>query len=685
MTAPDLIQPHHLARQAIVYVRQSSAGQVAHHHEGLQLQYALRDRAGQCGWDPGRILVIDADLGLTGSTAAGRQGFQELVTRVTLGQVGIIFAYDVTRLARNCADWYQLLDLCGCRRCLIGDADGIYDPACINGRLLLGLKGQISELELHTIRARLTAGLLNKARRGELALTLPTGLIRDASGQVVKHPDREVQGRLELVFTTFLRVRSVTKVVRYLNEHDLRLPRRDSFGDIHWRTPTIATVATILKNPAYAGAFVYGRTRATPKAAAPREHTPRRLPVAEWRIRVPDRYPAYIDWPTFEMIQAMIRDNHSEYDRNKTRGVPRPGKALLHGLVYCGECGHKMLVQYKNGTRYICNFLRQKYQVPVCQCLPADPIDDYVVPAFFAALSPMELDLYAQALAAADRDQEQLRRAHQQQLERLRYQARLAERQYQKADPDNRLVAGELEKRWELALRELNRGAEDWQRLQEHLRPADTISPALREAFTDVARGLPRLWGHGTLSQQHKKALLRCLIDKVVIHRSAPDTVQARIVWRGGDTTTAALPVVVSSVARLSFGREMEQATLELAGQGQSDEAIAAELTHRGYRSPRETTVAPATVRGIRLKHRLLRPRPGSRPRQLAGRLTLPQMARKLGVPVHWLYQRIDRGTIVVTFDRQRKLYLFPDTAAALDQLKRLKAGEIERVRLNEE
>jgi DNA invertase Pin-like site-specific DNA recombinase len=681
MNALEPIQPHHRSRQAVVYVRQSSPNQIFAHRESLELQYALGDRARACGWPGEAVRVIDADLGLTARTAQGRPGFQELVTLVTLEQVGIIFAYDVTRLARNCTDWYQLLDLCGYRRCLVGDQDGIYDPATPNGRLLLGLKGLISELELSTMRARLTAGLLNKARRGELALMLPTGLVREPAGQVVKHPDREVQSRLALVFETFLRVRAVTKVVRCFNEQQLQLPRRDRFGDIVWRTPTIATVATILKNPAYAGAFVYGRTRALPKVKAPQERVARRVPAVEWKICIRDKYPAYIDWETFEKIQAMIRDNHSEYDQNRTRGVPRPGKALLHGIVWCGECGHKLVVQYKNGTRYICNFLRQKYQVPVCQCLPADPVDDYVVGAFFEALSSVELDLCGEALAAASREQEHWRRAHQQQLERLRYQAGLAERQYRKADPDNRLVTAELEKRWEIALQELKQAEEEWQRSEARPGATGTIDPALRAAFADVARGIPELWRQGTLSQQHKKALLRCLIDKVVIHRSAPDTVHTRIVWRGGEITTTDIPIVVNSVARLSCGQALEQAALELARQGQPDEVIAEELTRRGYRSPRATKVIASTVLCIRLKHRALRPRPGSRPRRLAGKLTLPQVARALEVPVHWLYQRIERGVIEVPLHPERKLYVFPDTPEALAQLRQLKAGLIERVR----
>ncbi len=420
MNASECITPFHLGRQAIIYIRRSSPHQTLTNQESLKLQYALRQRAQEYGWKPDAIEVIDADLGRTGSTTEGRQGFKELVARVTLDQVGILFSYDVTRLSRNCSDWYQLLDLCGYRRCLIGDRDGIYDPATPNGRLLLGLKGQISELELHTIRARLTAGLLNKAERGELALTLPVGLLRDPLGRVVKHPDQEVQQRLDLVFATFLRLRAIAQVVRAFNDQQLSLPRRDRFGDIHWRRPTVSSVGSLLQNPAYAGAFVYGRTRAMPTPGGPRRSVQKRLPVDQWKICIRDKYPAYIDWATFEKIQTMICDNHSDYDRNQTRGVPRAGKALLHGIVYCGECGHKMVVQYKGGTRYICNYLRQQHRCPVCQYLPADAIDDHVVQLFFTALAPAELDAYARAVADFAQEEEQVRRARQQQLERLR-------------------------------------------------------------------------------------------------------------------------------------------------------------------------------------------------------------------------------------------------------------------------
>jgi DNA invertase Pin-like site-specific DNA recombinase len=681
MSVPEAVLPAQLLRLAVVYVRQSSPHQALTNQESLELQYNLQGRAQAAGWDPSQIRVIDADLGRSGRTSQGRPGFQELVTLVNQELVGIIFAYDVTRLARNCTDWYQLLDLCGYRHCLVGDQDGIYDPATPNGRLLLGLKGLISELELSTLRARLTAGLLNKAQRGELALSLPVGLIRDPLGRVLKHPDQEVQSRLALVFTTFLQVKAACQVVRCFNAQDLLLPRQDHFDDLIWRKPTVPAILGILKNPAYAGAFVYGRTRAVPRADAPHQRVQKPLPLAEWKICHRDKYPAYIDWDTFVRIQAMVRDNHSEYDRNKTRGVPRRGKALLHGLVYCGECGHKMVVQYKTGTRYLCNYLRQQYQVPVCQNLPADPIDAYVVGAFCDALSPTELDLYTQAVAALRHEAEQVQQARQQQLERLRYQARLAERQFHQADPDNRLVTAELERRWEAALREL-KDVEERGRQFEQQPPADEmLRPEDREAFLQAGRKVPELWRQNLLEPQQQKAFLRCLIDKVVVHRAAPDTLQVRIVWRGGATTAAAVPVTVGALARLSGAAQLEEQILALARAGKQDEEIATLLTAAGHRSPKHATVLPSTVRIIRLRHGVLRERRQAHPRRIAGHLTVSQVARAVGLTPHWIYDRIHNGTIEVSRDRKTRLYLFPDERKTITRFKQLRAGKLQQLR----
>jgi DNA invertase Pin-like site-specific DNA recombinase len=680
MNISELITAFHLGRQALIYIRQSSHHQVLNNRESQRLQYDLRQRACEYGWDPQDVEIIDADLGKTGSTAVGREGLKELITRVTLGQVGIIFSYDVTRLSRNCTEWYQLLDLCGYRHVLIGDRDGIYDPSTPNGRLLLGLKGQISELELHTLRGRLIDGVLKKAHRGELALALPIGLVRDPLGQVVKHPDREVQGRIDLIFATFLRLRSIAKVVRSFKEQDLLIPRRDSLGDVAWKKPSVAGLGSTLKNPAYAGAFVYGRTRSV--RTGPDQPAVQKLqPMAEWRIRIPDKYPAYIDWATYEKIQAMIRDNYSEYDRNRTRGVPRPGKALLHGIVSCGECGHQMVVQYKPKTHYICNYLRQQHQVPVCQYLPADPIDDHVVQLFFAALAPAELDIYERVLGSLCEQHEQINRARQHELVRLRYQARLAERQFQNADPDNRLVAAEVEKRWEIALRELKRAEEALAREGPQPSTWTRLDSATRQALSDAGRKIPEWWAANRFSQEQKKALLRCLIDKVVVHRSAPDTVHCRVVWKGGDLTEADLAVTVGALARLSGSREMEDTVVRMTEQGKTDAEIACELTQQGYRSPKDRTVLPSTVRFLRLSHGLLRDRHQSHPRRISGFLTVSQIAVTLNIPRHWIYDRIHNGTIAIQINSEISIYLFPDTPETLAQFQQLRAGKLNNLR----
>ena len=574
----ELVTAQHLANRAIIYIRQSTAHQTLTNQESLELQYALKQRAIELGWHPDNITIVDSDLGLSGSAADHREGFQEILTQVALNQVSIILSYDVTRLSRNCSDWYPLLDLCGYRHCLIADRDGVYDPGTINGRLLLGLKGQLAEVELSTIRARLTAGLLNKAQRGDLALQLPVGLVRDPHNIVHKDPNLEIQTRIMLIFDTFLRVKSASQTLIYFNKQDLHLPRYDRFREVHWKKPTVAAITSTLRNPAYAGAFAYGRTRTIRKGPSPKDKSLKKLLQQEWKVLVQDKYPAYISWETFEKIQTMLKENYAEYNRNKTRGVPRPGAALLHGIVYCGECGHKLCVQYKLGTYYICNALRQQYASPLCQRMPGDPIDTEVVKAFFQAISPLELDSYTQSIALQTEVEKATQKAHQQQLERLRYQVKLAERQFNQVDPDNRLVALELERRWEKTLRELRQAEESFsKRKTEAL--IGPLPEDLKLSFLDIGKNLPEIWSKDILSQQQKKSFLRCLIDKVVIHRSERDIVQTRIVWKGGATTTIMIPVAVGSLSQLSFAHEMEEKIIELSQAGKIDKEIAEYLT----------------------------------------------------------------------------------------------------------
>jgi DNA invertase Pin-like site-specific DNA recombinase len=594
MLRSDIVTPAHLSRSAVIYIRQSTPHQVISNQESRRLQYALKQRALDLGWHENDAFVIDSDQGITGSSAQGRDGFKDLAAKVSLGQVGIILSTEVTRLSRNCSDWYPLLDVCGYMNCLIADRDGIYDPGSANGRLLLGLKGQMSEMELHMIRSRLTAGLLSKAKRGELALTLPVGLFRDPTGTVRKDPNQEVQSRLELIFDTFLRVKSACKVLRFFNDQGLLISRKNRFGDVVWKNPSTAGIINTLKNPAYAGAFVYGRTRIL--RAPGKRPVQKVLPIDQWRIRVNDKYPSYISWETYEKIQNMLKDNYAQYDRNKSRGVPRPGAALV------------------------------------------------------------------------------------QQVDRLRYEAALAKRQYMQVDPENRLVAAELEKRWEVALRELNR-AED--ALSQDERTPVTplkITAELKAAFTQIGQKLPDIWNTKLLSREHKKALLRCLIDKVIIHRARRDLILLRIVWRGGATSSFDISIPVGSLEELSGFEKMEQKIVQMSKQGERDEDIALALTAEGFRSPMHGNVLPSTVKAVRLQHGIMRKPSQSHPRQVDGYLTVPQIASTLEIPRHWIYDRIHKGVIHVTRDNQTGLYLFPDKPDTIDCFKKLRAGLIKQM-----
>lgn len=674
----ELVQATHLKRRAVVYIRQSTPHQVVSNQESLRLQYALRQRARELGWHEADIDVIDADLGLSGASTTHRGGFKELVGRVGLSEVGLILSIDVTRLARNCSDWYPLLDICGLRDCLIADRDGVYDPGSANGRLLLGLKGTISELELHTIRSRLTAGLIAKATRGDLALTLPVGLMRDPSGVVVKDPNIAVQERLGLVFQLFLKLRTVAAVMRMLNDRGLDLPRRDRHGELRWTRATVSAVSSILKNPAYAGAFVYGRTRM--RAAASEDRTPAKVarPIEDWRIVVKDRYPAYIDWPSYEKIRSIVSDNRAEYMRIKTRGAPRDGELLLHGIAWCARCGHKMYVRYKGGGEYVCNHLRTHSGLPTCQHIRAERVDAAVADAFLTALAPAEFDALSRARRAQSQVDSALRANAEREVERTRYAAALAQRQFNRVDPDNRLVAAELERRWECALMEV-RAAEA--ALAEHSAPRPTsqaaIGKALESKVVALAGRLPRIWADPGTTDAHRKALLRCLVEKVVLDRGTRDIALARIVWRGGAVTDLEVKMRVNAVAKLTRGVEMRDRLLELAQAGTHDDEIARLLTSEGHRSPDSPDkVLPITVQRIRLAAGVKVGVQRDRWRHDPGFLTANEVAAKLGIPVNWLYVQIRKRRLLI--DRQPTgAHLFPNTPSALDAVRSLRDHSI--------
>lgn len=678
----ELVKPMHLARRAAVYIRQSTTHQVVNNQESLRLQYALRQRARELGWHEADIDIIDADLGLSGASVAQRSGFKELVGRVGLNEIGLILSIDVTRLARNCSDWYPLLDICGLHNCLIADRDGVYNPGSPNGRLLLGLKGTISELELHTIRSRLTAGLLAKAERGDLALTLPIGLVRDPSGVVVKDPNLEVQERLDLLFATFLKLRTVAKVRREFNDRRLDLPRRDRHGDVHWTRATTSSVAAVLKNPAYAGAFVYGRTRLR-KPADGRAATKAPRSIDQWRIIVKDRYPAFIDWPTYEKIRGIISDNRAEYMRNKTRGAPRDGELLLAGIAWCGRCGHKMYARYKGGAEYVCNHLNSHQGLPTCQYIRAPRVDAAVAQAFLVALAPAEFDALSRARRTQSQAEKALRSSAEQQIERRRYEAALAERQFNRVDPDNRLVAAELERRWETALKEVRAAEEALARSTSQPVTPVAIGKAMADNVIRLSGRLPEIWAAADTTDAKRKALLRCLVDKVVLDRGEHDIARMRIVWRGGAVTEIEVKMRVGSVAKLSRGAEMQDRVLELAQAKMHDDDIAAVLTSEGHRSPDcPDRVLPMTVQRIRLRAGLKSVvEQRSRWRHSPDMLSAQQLAGKLNIPVNWLYVQIRQGRLLV--DRHASgAHLFSNTPSVIEAVRKLRNHELESLDL---
>lgn len=682
MTTSELIKHHHLERRAAIYIRQSTPSQVLTNQESLRCQMALKERAYELGWAKSSVSIVDDDLGRSGASTTGRDGFEELVSQITLSQVGLLLCYDVSRLARNCTDWYPLLDICAFRKCLVADKDGVYDPSDMNGRMLLGLKGQMAEYELYTIRARLTAGLISKAKRGELALKLPAGLVRDKSGVVTKTPNLQIQDRIDLIFSTFLRVRSAAKTVRFLAENDLLIPRQKNSEEILWKKPSVASIVSILRNPAYAGAFAYGKTRFSSEGS--KKHQ-KKVPLEQARFLIKDKYPSYISWELFSKIQTMLDNNYAEYDRNKTRGTPRPGKALLHGLTYCGECGHKMVVQYKKSTRYICNHHRQQFGLPVCQFIPTDPVDDFVVTAFLQAISSAEIDLYIEAHGTQRESTDALAKAKEQELQRLRYSANLAERQYSQVDPENRLVAAELERRWEHAMEQLRMAEEriEAEKTKDSKRVTKLIDHKVRRQFENFGKKLPQMWEEDVLGQIKRKELLRTLIDKVVIHREQRDSISVKIIWKGGAHTQSAVKINVGSFDELSGSDEMLCTIREMSKLGVSDEEIASHLTERGFRSPMATKVLPSTVQGLRLKERIFAPRKKASPRSVEGFLTVPQTSSKLSKKPHWIYDQIKKGAIVIEKDEETGLFLFPNEVETLKKLDSLIQGLVKQVRFS--
>jgi DNA invertase Pin-like site-specific DNA recombinase len=580
------VRAKHLERTAYVYVRQSTPQQVQRNPEGQENQKALAQRAVDLGWSPGRVRVVDADLGLSGKSAEGREGFRELTSEVSLGHVGIVLSYEASRLARNNADWYALLDLCTLRDTLIADSDGVYDPTDYNDRLLLGLRGMMSEAELHLLRLRMDAGKKRQIEKGTYRQGLPTGLVRLDGGPVVKDPDQRVQRAIELVFERFASLGTISKVLNSLLEDGASLPRfrygGPHHGELLWLRPTTTNIHGFLSNPAYAGAFVHGR-RATVRDGS--KNSPSRVtkPMEEWTAIHYDVYPAYISWEEFLANRERLRQNGYRIAEN-TRGTPRSGPALLAGLAVCGHCGRRMSVVYggsKGHGGYVCNALPSTHGARSCLYAPRVNTDEAVVSSFFEAIRPAELDLLEEALESQSADRERLLRHHRDNVKAARYEARLAEKRYRSVDPENRLVAGELEKGWESALRALAEAEQAAERFERE-RPRTDLDPALRAQLADLGRRLPELWDSGRLSVEHKKELLRSLIRQTILSRPQADNTQIRIVWISGAVSTLSVRQPLRRVRDLSDYEAMVEKILALSAEGYSDAQIARRLTEEG-------------------------------------------------------------------------------------------------------
>ena len=686
MNGSAKILPTHRQRQAVVYLRQSSPKQVLENRESAVNQRALRERLLALGWAKSGIEVIDEDQGQSGKHAAGREGFQRLVADVSLGKVGIIIGYEVSRLSRNCADWHRLLELCALFDTLIADADGIYHPRDFNDRLLLGLKGTLGEAELHSLRLRLDAGRLSKAKRAELVQHLPTGYTRDPDGRVQFDADLGIQARIRLVFRQFLELGSAAKVLRYLARQELKLPRRQTSGlyagEVLWKEPSAPAIRSILKNPAYAGAFAYGRRIVDPTRQIPgRPATGRiRRSQTQWLVLVRDVYPAYITWAEYEMIQATLAENRQKMvERLTRRQALRDGIALLTGLVRCGKCGRAMQVAYKDGRfQYVCNAARTNYAKRTCQYLAGERIDAAVVEAFFEVLRPAEIDVLERVSATRVEHQRELAQHLEKEVRRLEYQAQRAERQYNCVDPENRLIAATLEKKWEHALGELEQARTHWTQAQEMAAPPITIPDELRRAFADMGQRLPDVWQ--ALSLEAKKRLLRTLVTGVNLRRQDDGTLRLRIVWPGHQVTEKVIRMRSLSLRGSQADQELADRVRTLADEGLSDAQIAARLNAEGFLPCRADGFTVAVVIKVRRRHQIVANFQKAREGAVPNGYKIPDMARRLAVDPAWIYRGIRRGTIVIAKDRRFGCYLFPRGKQIIRQLRQLKRKEIDHV-----
>ena len=638
------VDADHLRRDAFLYVRQSSLRQVFENTESTKRQYALRERAVALGWPLERVHVIDSDLGLSGAQARDRDGFQNLVTEVALGHAGIVLGLEVSRLARNNADWHRLLELAALSRTLILDEDGIYDPSHFNDRLLLGLKGTMSEAELHILKSRLQGGILNKARRGELEMPLPIGLVYDGVGRVVLDPDRQVQDAVRLLFDSFNDAGSACAVVRRLRAQGVLFPRRVrrgiGKGDLLWGAIDVSRVLQILHNPRYAGAFVYGRSHMACNAQL--QAVQRAVKQQDWKVLIRDAHAGYINWQEFERNQLRLRQNLGFAPGERGR-MPREGNALLQGRVLCGRCGARMRVHYEqlNGqlrAYYRCHEEVVRRAGKSCQAVHGPAVDAAVSALLLQTVAPAAIEV---ALAVQDEIAQRIEQAaerRQVQLERTRYEAELARRRYVKVDPDNRLVADALEADWNQRLRELNILQQVHERQQNEDRTQ--LDEAACKHIVDLARDFPRLWHDERTSSLERKRMLALLIDDVTL--VAGPSISVNVRWRGGRTQSLSVdkPRPIAQIRKTPA--DVVKLIDELL-ETSTDKQVAAKLNALGHRNWRGESFTMKKVVVVRMAYRL---QSRFERLRLRGKLTGEEVAQQLSVSTTTVHQLGRQGVL---------------------------------------
>ena len=677
MNAESKVSAEHLRRPAYLYIRQSTLRQVLENTESTQRQYALRQRAVTLGWPEERIVVIDDDQGQSGASTSEREGFQRLVADVGLGKVGLVMGLEVSRLARNCADWHRLLEICALTHCLILDQDGLYDPGHFNDRLLLGLKGTMSEAELHMLKARLVGGVLNKAQRGELKMPLPVGLVYDEDQKAILDPDQQVQQGLRVFFATFERTGSAWATVQVFRREGLKFPKRGQAGsgDITWQDLTHGVALDTLHNPRYAGAFCFGRTRSW-KDVEGQWHC-QQLPREQWRFLKPEAHPGYLSWDQFLTNQQRLLQNCPA----RATGEPiaraaREGPALLQGLVLCGKCGRAMTIRYhQQGGRltpeYVCAKDCVERGLPRCQSISGAGIDEAVGRLLVDSVTPLALEVVLSVQQEIQARVAEADRLRQQQVQRAQYEADQAKRRYLRVDPDNRLVAATLEAQWNEKLRVLAQAKEDYQRQQQ--RDSAQITEEQKAKIQALASDFPRLWKDPKTLDRDRKRMARLLLEDVTLRRD--QDIQVQIRFRGGALKELHLPLP-KTAWELKKTKPEIVAEIDRLLDGHTEGQIAQILNERGWYSSGACRFTWRIVQNLRRAYHLKRRFDRLRER---GLLTTREVAPIIGSVIsrvkYWRHAGVLQG--VQLSDNNEHLYYPPSEAviAAIHQRRLKRTG----------